>query len=187
MEREAHGASGSPAIPEMVTREGDSARVITAMVSRLRDGGPAGALEFLNARTRYRFTGIYRADPPFLRNVFLYDRENPAIGATSGAVTTIDQTYCGIVVANEDQFATGDAGLDPRLTEHPARGSVISYAGVPLRLTSGRAWGTLCHFDVRPRLLLGAEFGVLHAAAPLLVSWLREHGALLERPAHIRA
>ena len=155
-----------------------TAPVVAAMATRLQDGGARGALEFLNARTRYRFTGIYYADPPFLRNVFLYDRENPALKLTSGAVAPIDETYCGIVLATMREFTTGDGALDARLTEHPARESVISYAGVPLRLPNGCAWGTLCHFDVRPRLLLGAELEVLHAAAPLLMTWLREHQPL---------
>ena len=70
--------------------------------------------------------------------------------------------------------------MDP-VAEHPARGSVISYAGVPLRLASGRAWGALCHFDIRPRLLLGAELEILHAAAPLLMSWLHDHALVEER------
>jgi hypothetical protein len=169
-------------------RDADGATaIVAAMATRMHDRGATGALEFLNARTRYRFTGIYRAEPPFLRNVFLYDRENPLLTLTSGAVTAIDDTYCGIVVANELEFATGDAGNDPRLTAHPARASVISYAGVPPRLASGRAWGTLCHFDVRPRLLPPGEIAVLHAAAPLVVCWLREHTRLLDSAARARS
>jgi len=188
MEMEVQRTSRVLEIPGFPVRDADAtAAVVAAMAMCLQDRGAAGALEFLNGRTRYRFTGIYRADPPFLRNVFLHDRENPALELTSGAVTTIDQTYCGIVVANEIEFTTGDAAVDARLTEHPARGSVISYAGVPLRLASGRAWGTLCHFDVRPRLLLGAELAILHAAAPMLMSWLREHKALLDSAVRVDA
>lgn len=179
MEREGQRTSTSPEIPGLSMRDADAtAPVVAAMAMRLHDGGARGALEFLNARTRFRFTGIYHADPPFLRNVFLHDRENPSLALASGAIAPIDETYCGLVVADRREFMTGDAALDARLTGHPARESVISYAGVPLRLPSGCAWGTLCHFDVRPRLLLGAELEVLHAAAPVLMTWLREHKPL---------
>jgi GAF domain-containing protein len=181
MERDVQRTSGFPETSALRVRDADpAAPVVAAMATRLDDGGPAGALEFLNARTRYRFTAIYRADPPFLRNIFLYDRENPALTLTSGAVSAIDDTYCGIVLANEAEFATSDSALDARLAAHPSRASVISYAGVPLRLGSGRAWGTLCHFDARPRLLLGAELAILHAAAPVLMRWLREHTPSLD-------
>jgi GAF domain-containing protein len=179
MEREGQRTPRSLEMPGLPMRDADAtAPVVAAMAMRLHDGGARGALEFLNARTRYRFTGIYHADPPFLRNVFLYDRENPALALTSGAVAPIDETYCGIVLDTMREFATGDGALDARLAEHPARESVISYAGVPLRLPSGCAWGTLCHFDVRPRLLLGTELEVLNAVAPVLMTWLREHKPL---------
>lgn len=166
---------GSPPHGEIV------ACVAAAVAARLHAHGASSALELLNARTRFRFTGVYRAEPPLLRNIFLVDRENPAINV-SGAVCPLDETYCAITCAREAAFATRDATHDARLVEHPARDSVISYAGVPLRLPGGRAWGTLCHFDLRPRLLPPTELAVLDAAAPVFVRWLRERG-LLSRPA----
>ena len=52
-------------------------------LSRLLHGrGLHAALGYLNERTRYRFTGLYRADPPLLRNIGLFDRENPDIDAS---------------------------------------------------------------------------------------------------------
>jgi len=174
MEREGQGIETSRDATLFGVPGADAtAAAVAAMEARLNERGPQAALAFLNARTRYRFTGIYHADPPLLRNMFLFDRENPALRAATGPVCPIDETYCGIVVADEAEFATGDATLDARLTAHPAREAVISYAGVPLRLASGRPWGTLCHFDVRPRLLLGRELAVLQAAAPVLMRWLR--------------
>jgi hypothetical protein len=153
------------------------ARVVGALEARLRERGVLAALELLNARTRFRFTGIYRAEPPLLRNVFLVDRENPTINV-SGAVCPLDETYCAITCARESAFTTRDAAHDARLVGHPARDSVISYAGIPLRLAGGRAWGTLCHFDLRPRLLARGELPLLEAAAPVLVRFLRERGLL---------
>lgn len=151
--------------------------VLAAVEACLRERGMLSGLEALNARTRFRFTGIYRAEPPQLRNMFLVDRENLTVNV-SGAVCPLDETYCAITCAREAAFTTADATRDARLIGHAARDSVISYAGVPLRRTDGRAWGTLCHFDLRPRLLPPGELAVLESAAPIFVRWLREHGLL---------
>ncbi|MDB5939132.1 MAG: guanylate cyclase, partial [Polaromonas sp.] len=37
-------------------------------------GGLLGALGYLNARTSFRFTAIYRLDGQMMRNIHLYDR-----------------------------------------------------------------------------------------------------------------
>jgi hypothetical protein len=50
-----------------------------------RIGGIHGVLAYLNARTRYRFTGIYPAPSPVdgspLCRAYLYDRETPSLGS----------------------------------------------------------------------------------------------------------
>lgn len=135
--------------------------------------GMCGALGFLNARTRYRFTGIYRADPPVLRNVYLFDRENPSL-SLGGDVVPLDNTYCGIVAATSTPFLAVDATMDPRLSAHPARDSVVSYAGVPVRSADGRIFGTLCHFDLRPRILPLDELAVLEASSRCISDWLTD-------------
>lgn len=140
----------------------------------LRTAGVVTALGLLNGRTRFRYTGLYRADPPVLRNLRLYDRENPALNV-SGAVCSLDETYCSITAGGAAPFVTGDAPADPRLRGHAALASVLSYAGVPVRMPGGQVWGTLCHFDGRPRLLPEGELAVLEAAAPVFARWLREH------------
>lgn len=130
----------------------------------LASDGPIEALRFLNARTRFRFTGIYRAEPPVLRNVYLFDRENPTLNV-SGEVCPLEETYCAIVAGRGLPFRTTDARRDARLTTHAARERVISYCGVPIRGDDGRLWGSLCHFDVRPRLLPRSEIEVLETVA----------------------
>lgn len=56
---------------------------LTEFCSRFTDHweqcGPHAALRFLNARTRFRYTGIYAIDPPTLRSIDLFDRENPSL------------------------------------------------------------------------------------------------------------
>jgi hypothetical protein len=152
-------------------------RAARELGARLRAAGPLAALAWLNARTRFRFTGLYHADPPLLRNVHLVDRENPTLNV-SGEVCPLDETYCAITCAREAAFATTDAMRDARLVAHPARTSVISYSGVPVRFADGRAWGTICHFDLRPRLLPRTESAVLDAVAPVFAAWLQEAGVL---------
>ena len=132
------------------------------------------ALRYLNGRTRFRFTGIFQVEPPLLRNVRLFDRENPKLNV-SGAVAQIDVGYCGIACEARAPFYTPDARHDERLGSHPARNSMISYAGVPLRMPSGIAWGTLCHYDTRPRLLPQTELPIMEAAVPYFVSWVEKN------------
>ena len=154
--------------------DADAAERLVAQVERaLELHGLGASIELLNARTRFRYTGVYRAEPTHLRNIFLFDRENPTLNV-SGATAALESTYCSITCASQAPFSTGDATTDARLVAHPARDSVISYGGVPLRTSGGRAWGTLCHFDLRPRLLPPLELEMLSAVAPLIAQWVIE-------------
>jgi hypothetical protein len=137
----------------------------------LRNDGLAAGLAVLNRRTRFRFPGLYRVLPTELHNVVLFDRENPTIGI-SGAVCALTDSYCSIVHGRGRPFRVSDARAEARLRTHPARESVQSYAGVPVRLPGGVVLGTLCHFDGRPRLLPASELAVLQEVAPLLVAWV---------------
>jgi GAF domain-containing protein len=136
-----------------------------------RLAGIRAALALLNARTRFRFTGVYRLDPPLLRNVYLYDRENPSLNV-SGDINTLRETYCSIVAESSGPFDTEDATRDSRLVDHPARSTVVSYLGVPIRGADGRVWGTLCHFDSRRRLIPLEEVPVLEWVARSLTNSL---------------
>ena len=151
----------------------DARTVVAALASVLHGRGSHAALGLLNERTRFRYTGIYRVEDPLLRNVDLFDRENPMLNV-SGAICRLDETYCSITAAIGNGFTTADAGRDARLVAHAARDSVVAYAGVPLRIAGGRVWGTLCHYDVRPRLVPEGELDVLEAAAPIFAAWLAE-------------
>ena len=157
-------------------RDAATRRVVREVRARLRDHGALATLCWLNARTRFRFTGLYHAEPPLLRNLYLVDRENPSLNV-SGEICPLDDTYCAITCAQDADFTTSDARRDARLVEHPARRSVISYAGVPVRLSGGASWGTLCHYDLRPRLLPPTELVHLDAVASVFGDWLAEHGA----------
>lgn len=137
----------------------------------LHERGLHDALGYLNERTRYRFTALYRAAPPMLHTVGLFDRENPAMDG-AGAASVLEETYCAITCDTAKPFITMDAPNDTRLEHHAARDSILCYAGVPIRLDSGRPWGSICHFDLRPRLLVGDELGALTTVAPVVAEWL---------------
>ena len=147
-----------------------------AFAHLLAGAGIHEALASLNARQRFRFTGVYRPEPPMLRNLHLFDRENPTLNV-SGGVRRFDETYCSIACLEDRAFGTGDARRDAGLSTHAARASVISYLGVPIRDDAGQVIGTLCHYDVRPRLLPEGEATVLEQVAPVLALWIRERAA----------
>lgn len=134
--------------------------------------GVRGVLAALNARARYRYTGLYRLDPPLLRNLCLFDRENPTLHL-AGDIDTLRDTYCAVPAAGR-ALAIGDALADARFAGHARCRAVRSYLGVPLRLADGTVWGTLCHFDARPRLAPEGELAVLEHAASLLAVRLVE-------------
>jgi GAF domain-containing protein len=139
---------------------------LAALHVALEHEGVKGALRFLNQRTRHRYTGIYRFDPPMLRSVAVYDRENPALQV--GGDSRIEQSYCSLVRDDERLVAIADAGEDPRAVDHPARQRYQAYCGTPVRDGDGRCIGSLCHFDTRPRLVPESELPLLERAAALL-------------------
>jgi len=150
---------------------GEAAGTATTVAECLAHSGLRAVLSRLNARTRYRFTGLYRIDVPFLRNEALYDRENPSLNV-GGDVCLLRETYCGIVWETQAPYSVADALGDEQLAAHAARLSVQSYLGVPVLRGDGSPWGTLCHFDVRPRLAPPGEAEVLRAAAAAISPWV---------------
>lgn len=139
--------------------------------ARVRDEGLRGALRFLNGRTGHRFTGVYRVDPPTLRNVQIFDELNPDLVVADD--TPLSETYCSIVAAEGAPFSTSDAGADERLVDHPALESVRAYMGVPLTV-EGQPFGTLCHFDVVPREVSDEAFAFLERAADVINEIIEE-------------
>jgi hypothetical protein len=154
----------------------DTADILLGCEKSLRESGIMGALRFLNVRTRYRYTGLYHVEPPMLRNVQLFDRENPNLNV-SGELKPLHETYCGVVWNTNTMFRVVGALEDAHVAAHPARESVLSYCGVPVCTAGGLPWGSLCHFDVRPRLLSEQESQILAAAAPLFAHWLSDRNS----------
>jgi len=141
----------------------------STIVHALRAETLMRALAVINSRARYRFTGLYRVDGRMLRNVALFDRENPG-GNAHGDVCPVSDSYCSIVAATARPFMTFDARSDERLTRHLARAAMVSYAGVPV--VSAEASGTLCHFDSRPRIIPNGELEFMESIASALSPFL---------------
>ncbi|MDB4906608.1 MAG: luxQ 8 [Gemmatimonadetes bacterium] len=146
----------------------DPADLVREVQQQLEAGGLRRVLRYLNARTRHRFTGAYVFEPPMLRSVSLFDRENPDIMV--GELAPLDETYCSLVGARASAFRTDDAPRDERLALHPARQSIQAYCGAPLVNGEGACFGSLCHFDVRPRVVPVQEATTLLVVAPLVAA-----------------
>jgi hypothetical protein len=123
--------------------------IAQAFAPRLLDGGPHDVLPYLNSLTEHRFTGVYRFEPGWVVSVALFDRENPSLRV--GDDVKMKESYCWLTGLGGASYVIEDACTDARLAGHAARESVRSYIAVLLRDKRGRPWGTLCHFDFRPR------------------------------------
>ena len=143
----------------------DVARVRREVEALLREDGLFGALRALNGTTGHRFTGIYRFERDWVRSIALFDRENPRLRA--GTDVPMKETYCSLTPAT-GSFQVHDAPADPRLAEHPARDSVLSYCGVHLVDATGRPWGSLCHYDLHPSRAAPGSLAVLEAVRPIV-------------------
>ncbi|MEO8012852.1 guanylate cyclase [Polaromonas sp.] len=132
-------------------------------------GGLHGALHYLNARTSFRYTAIYRLDGQMMRNIFLYDRqgENP----TSLSEVPLGDSFCQFVL-RDNGFNTANSANDVRLLGNPYQGVLNSYYGLPLSRKAGTIYGTFCHFDVLPMEIPDSEIALLEAVSPMLMDQL---------------
>lgn len=128
------------------------------MAVALCELGLDATLKKLNARTPFRFTGVYRFEGLVLCNVALYDRENP--GVPRGCDAPLGETYCAITGQMNDALLVCDGTRDSRFAWMRGN-SVVAYCGVPIRAEDGHALGTLCHFDQRPWPAQGEEAAYL--------------------------
>lgn len=166
------GTSGRLPITD-AARASAAAQWLDATVARfseqLERDGLHTALGYLNSRTRFRYTGAYRFAPPLLCSVEIFDRENPSLALC--AEVEMDTTYCSIVGVRDEALAVENAASDIRVEAHPARERFAAYCGVPLRDPRGKAVGTLCHYDPRPRIGSGEHLELLERVAPIVADY----------------
>lgn len=139
------------------------------LLAEIELGGVEAGLKFLNARTAYRYTGIYRLEGAMMRNIYLYDRLGQAV--SNFAKVPLGDSFCQFVLA-EGGFCTSDSAHDERLIGHPYRGVFNAYFGLPLSRRPGTLYGTLCHFDFKPLVIDDSEIEFLQSVAPWLMDYL---------------
>ncbi|TFV59800.1 GAF domain-containing protein [Mycobacterium sp. PS03-16] len=68
--------------------------------------------------------------------------------------TPLERSVCQYAVASGSALLLEDARTDPVFKNHPAvrDGTVVAYLGIPLTDKEDNAVGTICVFDVKPRL-----------------------------------
>lgn len=142
---------------------------VARFAAHLEIDGLRTALGYLNSRTRFRYTGAYRFAPPLLCSIEIFDRENPTLALH--ATVEMHTTYCSIVAAERGPLAVDDAELDPRVSTHVAREQFAAYCGVPLRGPAGQPFGSLCHYDPRPRIGSSDQIDLLERVAPLVSAY----------------
>ena len=143
---------------------------IERFAARLERDGVHAALGYLNSRTRFRYTGAYRFSPPMLCSIAIFDRENPALELC--AEVEMSSTYCSIVGDSGAALTLDNAESDSRVRGHPAREQFAAYCGVPLFGPAGEAFGSLCHYDARPRIGTADHLELMHRVAPLVASYV---------------
>jgi hypothetical protein len=140
--------------------------IVRTFERTLQEEGLFGALRYLNSTTEYRFTGIYRFEPDWVRSVLLFDRGNPHLQA--GKDVPFLESYCMLAAQDGTSCTVEDSQSDPRLLQHAARESVLSYYAVHLVNPEGLSWGTLCHFDFVPRRVTDEVKQVFEAVRPAI-------------------
>ena len=146
---------------------------IADFTALLQQQGVHAALGYLNHRTPHRYTGVYRFDGDMLRSEVLFDRKMPDV--RTGADAPMAETYCSLVGRTEAPVQILDAAVDPQALgiETP----VIFYCGALIRDGQGKAFGTLCHYDLQRCQERVTDQPLLEAAAQLLYQRLYPGGA----------
>lgn len=137
---------------------------IAEFTTLLQQQGLHDALAYLNHRTPHRYTGLYRFDGDTLRSEVLFDRNRPDV--RQGDNVPMAATYCSLVGRQQAPVQILDRATDPLAQEIDT--SVVSYCGVLIRDGQGKAYGTLCHYDLQRCQERTTDLPLLEAAAQLL-------------------
>ena len=132
----------------------------------LKSKGVPGALRFLNARTPHRFTGVYRYDGTFLRNIALFDQYDPEV--SRGDDFPMKDAPCACVADHGGRLVVTEFLSDPRFGRSFA--PIVSYCGALIRTPDGAPFGTVCHFDTKPCETPPENALLLEAVAPSVYS-----------------
>lgn len=132
-------------------------------------GGLEAALDFLNTRTGYRFTFVYKYEPPHARRVMVHDRD--LLFIPSRDLVPVTQTFFEFMLI-APVFATADGLVDERCCLHPGRKHFRGFCGIQLFYADGRHFGWLAHANPGPVPVPAGEVEFLHLVAPILMQTL---------------
>lgn len=147
----------------------------------LAAGGLRAAMRWLNDRVPYRYTAIFAFEGEMLRNICLIDKQNSNI--TNCSDQPITESYCMYIHRSGEHFKVEESALDQRVEEHPKRGSIHCYYGIPLVSAEGKMLGTVCHFDLMPVRVPEAVAQALDDLAPLITEAAFGVSKVIERKA----
>lgn len=146
----------------------------TQFSATLQMDGLHAALGFLNHRTPYRFTGVYRFEDEMLRNVSLFDRRSPR--RDEGTDAPMRETFCALVQSAGGALAVTNGRSDARFPWMSAN-AVVSYCGAVMVNEAGDPFGTVCHFDMQECETMQTEMDVLRVAASQVMRHLSSGGS----------
>jgi GAF domain-containing protein len=142
---------------------------------QLGEHGVRGALAWLNSRTPYRYAALCLVDGGMLKNVYVFDRDDPADKPYTSSPA--NESYSTLVMHAEQPIVIVDTLHDARATDY-LHTTIRSYCGFPLRRVDGTVCGALCLFDEQPREIALPEQIVLDAASKLLSKALNQIASL---------
>ncbi len=129
------------------------------------------ALDLLDSAPEARFDRITQAAQRLfgvpIALVSLVDRNRQWFKSRAGldaTETPRNISFCGHAIHNDHALVIPDAMADARFADNPLVTGELQlrfYAGMPLKSRNGRALGTLCLIDRRPRTLCGDELKLL--------------------------
>lgn len=173
------GECVKPPLPEYVFSRPQRCPVVTflpvfsaeidAFEETLAVGGVVAALDFLNTRTDYRFTFLYKYEPPSARRILVYDRD--ALYISGRERVPISHTHFEFLIT-EATFATRDSMLDARCNLHPSVRHFRGFCGIQLRHADGQLYGWLAHASPQAMAVPAHEAEFLQLIAPALMKVL---------------
>jgi hypothetical protein len=140
--------------------------------------GIAGILESVLALTKLRFAAVARVTETRWTALVVIDRVG--FGVVPGQDMILEQTLCNEVRQLRQVVAFSHASADPRYGAHPlpALYGFESHLSVPIYLSDGALFGTLCALDPEPTPITDEMIGVVLALAAQIGSALSADGAV---------
>ena len=151
--------------------ENDVGRLATLREYAILDTAPERSYDDVTA------LAAYLCDTPF-STITLVDHERQWFKSELGFGT--NQTgrsdgFCACAMVEPRTLIVEDALLDPRFAENPfvlGGPRIRFYAGAPLIAPNGHILGTVCVFDIKPRVLSHAQISALEALARQVMTLL---------------